>query len=118
MHPELEQLEQLEVSLWQAKTRFDRSYMERVLAADFFEFGRSGRRWSREDCLDVSAPSEIWAKLPLEAFTIHPIDHTTVLVTYVSEVMSEKVERANRSSLWSKTPEGWRLRFHQGTPTL
>lgn len=35
-----------------------------------------------------------------------------VLVTYVSQRESR---RCNRSSLWRRTPEGWRVYFHQGT---
>jgi hypothetical protein len=111
-------LEKLEESLWRAATRFDRNYMDRVLAPDFFEFGRSGQRYTREQCLDVGDKREINAKLPLEAFALHLIDETTALVTYISEVAYETAQRANRSSIWSLTPDGWKLRFHQGTPTL
>jgi hypothetical protein len=111
------ELKDLEVSLWQSKTRFDRTYMEHVLAPDFFEFGRSGRRWTRDECLEVTGKVEINVKLPLEAFNTHLIDDMTVLVTYITEARYDTVERSNRSSLWSKTGEGWRLRFHQGTPT-
>jgi hypothetical protein len=35
-----------------------------------------------------------------------------VLLTYVSESGDR---RSNRSSIWRKTPGGWRLYFHQGT---
>jgi hypothetical protein len=37
------------------------------------------------------------------------------LVTYVSEVLYEELEIGNRSSLWTRSPKGWQLRFHQGT---
>ncbi|MCB1181769.1 MAG: hypothetical protein KDK55_07125 [Chlamydiia bacterium] len=40
---EKETLRKLEESLWIASTRFDFNYMNRILAHDFFEFGRSGR---------------------------------------------------------------------------
>lgn len=36
-------LRRLEEELWLAETRFDQEYKEKVLAADFFEFGRSGQ---------------------------------------------------------------------------
>ena len=44
-------LKQLEASLWIAKTRFDNDYMEQILAPDFFEFGRSGKIYQREETL-------------------------------------------------------------------
>jgi hypothetical protein len=109
------QLRKLEESLWIAETRFDKDYMNRVLAPDFFEFGRSGRRYRREDTLSIEA-QKIRSKLPLQDFAIHPLDQDHVLVTYISEVKYGEVERANRSSIWSRTPEGWKIRFHQGTP--
>ena len=45
----------LECSLWQSQTRFDRAYVEKTLAPDFFEFGRSGRIHQRADTIDVPA---------------------------------------------------------------
>lgn len=109
-------LKNLEESLWRSETRFDDAYMDQLLAPDFFEFGRSGRIYQREDTIGVP-PQDIDAKLPLRDFQIHPIDQDTVLATYVSEVIyGEETEVANRSSLWSKSGGAWRLRFHQGTP--
>ena len=46
---EHDQLRCLEESLWRAETRFDRDHMNEVLAPDFFELGRSGRVYGRED---------------------------------------------------------------------
>lgn len=110
-----ETFRRLEESLWIAKTRFDLSYMNRILAPDFFEFGRSGRIYQREDTLAIQ-PQEIKAKFPFKNFSVHLITQDVVLVTYISEVEYEKIEIGNRSSIWSKTEEGWQLRFHQGTP--
>ena len=60
---------------------------------------------------------EIHAKLPLRDFAVHQISNDVVLVTYISEVQYETLEVGNRSSLWFKTQDGWKLKFHQGTPT-
>lgn len=104
----------LEESLWIPKTRFNPEYMERILAPDFFEFGRSGNVYSRSEVL--SAPySEINIKLPLKNFIVHTITDSVVLITYVSEVQYDDLEVGNRSSLWRKTATGWQLYFHQGT---
>jgi hypothetical protein len=55
--------------------------------------------------------------LPLPKFAARLIAADVALVTYVSEVkFTDVTERANRSSLWSRYPTGWKLRFHQGTP--
>ena len=112
---EIKILNELEESLWKTETRFNLEYQEKVFAADFFEFGRSGRRYTREQMIRTSS-SPILAKLPLQNFNVHLLDQNNVLITYISEVQYETLEKANRSSIWSKTKDGWKLRFHQGTP--
>jgi hypothetical protein len=109
-----EQLQQLEESLWKAETRFDKKYMEKLLADDFFEFGRSGKTYTREEILH-HPQQEIHAQFPLKEFQVHEISPTIFLVSYISEVQYEELEIGNRSSLWENTKEGWKLRFHQGT---
>ena len=109
------QLYELEESLWRPETRFDKDYLDDLLTEDFFEFGRSGRTYRREETL--AAPmQEIDIRLPLEDFQAHRVSADVVLVTYVSVVQYEELETGNRSSLWVKKDGDWKLRFHQGTP--
>jgi hypothetical protein len=105
----------LEESLWRAETRFDLDYMERTLAPDFFEFGRSGRAYTRAQVLGV--PFEPFDAF-LNNFDVRLIDTNVALVTYVSEVVyGNAKEIGNRSSLWTRDKGRWQIRFHQGTPT-
>ncbi len=109
-------LELLEEGLWRADVRFDLKRMDEILAPDFFEFGRSGRVYEREDTLRIPE-QPINAKLPLMNFSARLLDSNIAQTTYVSAVTYNDVEElANRSSIWSRTEHGWRLRFHQGTP--
>ncbi len=112
---DLDELRELEESLWRAETRFDLAFQEKVFAPDFFEFGRSGKIYSRKEIIRTDW-QEIRATLPLKNFKVRALDENTVQVTYISEVQYDTLERANRSSIWSRTPHGWQLRFHQGTP--
>lgn len=115
-HEDLELLQRLEESLWREETRFDIAYMEQVLAEDFFEFGRSGRVYSREATLAVPRGS-IDAVLPLPDFSARLLSADVTQVTYNSAVTyAGVVEYGRRSSIWSREPGGWVLRFHQGTP--
>ena len=112
---DLKDLELLEEGLWRADARFDRKQMDDILAPDFFEFGRSGRVYGREDTLEIPA-QPIGAKLPLLDFKARLLDASIAQVTYVSAVTYQGVEElAHRSSIWSRTEHGWQLRFHQGT---
>ena len=109
-------LERLEGELWRADTRFDLARMNEVIAPDFFEFGRSGRVYRREDTLGVTS-QPIEARLPLQDFRARLIAPDVAQVTYNSAVKYSGVyEYGRRSSIWSRTPTGWVLRFHQGTP--
>lgn len=106
----------LEESLWRRETRFDRAYMERLLAEEFIEIGRSGRVYSRSAILAVT-DQPIEAKLPLPGLVVREISKDVLQVTYNSRVVCNgEVEKGRRSSLWRKAQRGWVLVFHQGTP--
>ena len=107
-------LERLEEGLWRAETRFDRGWTERVLAPGFFEFGRSGRVYSREDTLGIAARP---IDATLRDFDARLLSPDIAQVTYTSvETYGGEEQVANRSSFWSRTENGWQLLFHQATP--
>ena len=109
------ELQCLEQELWIAETRCDRAYMETVMAPDFFEFGRSGRIYKREEIL-AHGSGTIEAVIPLQNLNIKLLSADVAQVTYDSEATFDgDVEKARRSSIWSKSGESWKLRFHQGT---
>jgi hypothetical protein len=109
-------LEHLEEELWREATRFDHARMEDVIAPDFLEFGRSGRVYRRADTLAVPR-GPIDAVFPLPDFRARLLHPDVAQVTYNSAVTyGGVVQRARRSSIWSRTETGWVLRFHQGTP--
>jgi hypothetical protein len=111
------ELQQLEESLWRAETRYDEAWMRRVLHPDFREFGRSGGVYDLAATLAAEA-SAFEVELPLPEFTVAEPSPGVALVTLVSRVRyGDGVLAANRSSLWIRGADGWRLRFHQGTPT-
>ena len=86
-------------------------WMERTLASDFFEFGRSGRVY-REDTLGIESQL-IDARLPLKNFDARLLSPDVALVTYISAITYNGIEDfGNRSSIWTRTENGWQLRFH------
>ena len=110
------EITRLEEAMWRGETRFDLMFQETRFAPDFFEFGRSGRVYSRKQII-LSEAGEIQAKLPLENLSIRLLDENTAHVTYNSHVeYNGVVEHARRSSIWSRGEQGWVMRFHQGTP--
>ena len=108
-----EELRVLEESLWRSETRYDAAHVARVFHADFFEFGQSGRAWTLETMALTGDPISV--ELPLPAYRVELVAPDVALATYESRQLDGS-GTANRSSLWLRTPSGWRLRFHQGTP--
>ncbi len=115
---DLEEIQYLEESLWRVETRYDSQFMDRILSSDFFEFGRSGRCYSRAQMFaEEGSFDEIAATLPLPEFCARYLSDDVVQVTYISEIIQDGVTvYGNRSSIWSRFNETWQLRFHQGTP--
>ncbi len=110
------ELRRLEEDMWREGARFDPEFQEARFAHDFFEFGRSGRVYTRAQSMHHDA-APIQAKLPLPSLAFRMLDTNTVQLTYDSEVVYNGVpEYARRSSIWSRTSGGWVMRFHQGTP--
>ena len=90
-----------------------RSHSAAPLSPGFVEFGRSGRRYTREEIIAADI-GDFSAVLPLRDLAMRPLGDDYVLVTYQSEISGL---RANRSSIWRRTSDGWLMEFHQGTPT-
>ncbi len=109
-------LRELEEALWKEDTRFNPEFMNRILAEDFFEIGRSGRVHTRAACLAVSK-QKLDAKIPLPEWRARSIGEDVAHVTYNSEVkFGDSIEYGRRSSIWTRSSTGWVLKFHQGTP--
>ena len=67
--------------------------MDRLLAPDFLEIGRSGRVYRRAEILDTPA-QPIIAKLPLMDFKARLLNANLAQVTYVSTVTYQGGRRA------------------------
>jgi hypothetical protein len=106
----------LEEAMWRAQTRYDLTFQEQRFAKDFFEFGRSGRTYTREQMVRTDS-QPISATLPLDALAFRRLDRDTIQLTYNSHVTYDGLtEHARRSSIWSLIDGQWVMRFHQGTP--
>ena len=115
----LDTLRKLEVETHQAHVRADPQELERLLHPNFFEVGRSGALYSRASVLAefTNRPPlyRVWA----QDFQIESVTEGLALLTYRSAHVADNgsLERHTlRASLWQSTEQGWRLRFHQGTP--
>ena len=113
------ELHRFELKLMQPEFRRDRRQVEALLAEDFQEFGASGRIWTREATLNLLA-GEIFTAPRITDFACRMLSGRVALVTYKSvRVGKGAIEQVEvlRSSIWIRSGERWRMRFHQGTRT-
>lgn len=111
------QLRKCEETLLEPAVRRDRAQVAALLAHDFVEFGASGKVWTREEILTLLA-TENYDPPAIENFQCLQIAPDVALVTYQAlrtDASTGDRSITLRSSIWSKGPWGWRMRFHQGT---
>ena len=93
-----------------------RSDFETMTAPEFWEVGASGHRYSQEYVLDElekrgkTAYTDVWET---SDFLCQKLANNIYLLTYT--LLQNQERRTRRSTIWQRTPEGWKIVFHQGT---
>ena len=88
---------------------------EAMTDPDFWEVGASGRRYSREfvlETLENRAPDPEESKWLTRDFQCREIAADNYLITYT---LHQGPRITRRATLWRRTPEGWKILYHQGT---
>ncbi|WP_420174656.1 RNase H family protein [Luteococcus sp. OSA5] len=101
----------LEESLLLDSVRSDKQRVENLLHPEYTEIGASGKLWSRARMLATIEP--LTNRTTLEVIGTDRLADDVVLLRWRSR---SRGAIAVRSSIWVRTPKGWQLRFHQGTP--
>ena len=92
-----------------------RGDFESMMAEDFWEVGASGRRYSKEFVLDEMErryAGDYQDHWETSGFHCRKLADDVFLLTYT---LLQKERRTRRATVWRKTPEGWKIVFHQGT---
>jgi len=93
-----------------------RADFEKMTVEDFWEVGASGCRYSRAYVLDElekrhAVPhSDIWDTTDFHCRRLAP---DVYLLTYT--LVQDKKRRTQRSTIWQRTTQGWKIVYHQGT---
>ncbi len=87
-----------------------------ILAAEFREFGSSGRVFGRASVLEALVAGGR-PQLKFEEFLATPVSYGAALVTYVARSVAGPGWKppSLRSSLWVRRDDRWQMVFHQGT---
>jgi hypothetical protein len=96
-----------------------RADFDKLMVEDYWETGASGRRYSRAAILDemerrYAAPyADVWET---SGFHCRQLAQDVYLLTYT--LLQDRQRLTRRSTIWQKTPEGWKIVYHQGTLVL
>ncbi len=98
----------------------DRAAVEALIAPNYWEVGASGAVYRRDHVVSVvtqryatgiDPDDDAWA---VDEFAVRHVGDAVWLVTYL---LRQDGRRSRRSTLWERTPDGWRALYHQGTLT-
>ena len=111
---------ELELRLQKPEVRAEPRAVEALLHPGFSEFGASGRSWGRPAMLAALAAEQPASEQPggeEPAITATEMTGTRLAgdVIHLTYLSQRAGRRALRSSIWLRTPDGWRVYFHQGT---
>ncbi|MDF2791717.1 MAG: RNAse [Neobacillus sp.] len=105
----------LEEMLLRPNIRTAPEELSKLLADEFFEYGSSGKVWSKKDCIGKEGLGIV--NMNLSNFEMYQLSEDTVLTTY--RIFDErKLQHSLRSSIWKFRDERWQMFFHQGTPIM
>ncbi len=104
-----------ELRLLEPAVRKDPEAVGALLHEEFIEFGASGRRWDRPSIIASMAEAVEEDDLPIATSLMRGVQLADDLVQLTFDT-DYNGRTAHRSSLWRRTPEGWRMWFHQATP--
>ncbi len=88
--------------------------LEKIFHKDFFEFGKSGRIFSRDGTINYLLNSED-RNIQILDFAVNQIDEKTFIVHYKSK--HDGKQMVLRTSIWIYENKEFKLYFHQGTIT-
>jgi hypothetical protein len=106
---------ELERQLQKPEVRAGPAAVEALLHPGFSEFGASGRHWGRAEMIAALAAEQPAGEEPVIITTDMTGTRLADDVIHLTYVSQRAGRRALRSSIWLRTPDGWRVYFHQGT---
>jgi hypothetical protein len=108
---------ELELSLLDEKIRNNKNELEKILSKEFIEYGFSGKIYDYDITLNM-LPNKSDKKIEYKIIEnrVNELSENIVLLLYIieMEIMGE-IHRSNRSSIWKREEDNWKIIFHQGT---
>ena len=111
-----EELTELELQTLNQTVRADPSKIGALLHEDFFEFGVSGRKWSKAELMNTLPAEAAIDEVEIHNFSLRHLGRDHVLLGYKLIVRrARRTSTSLRSSIWERSGDTWLMVFHQGT---
>ncbi|MCX7121706.1 MAG: DUF4440 domain-containing protein, partial [Gammaproteobacteria bacterium] len=119
----LEELKKREPIFHRSEFGTTRADFENMTVDDYWEIGASGKRYSRQDCIDTVvaryqdlnySKNDFWETSDFEC---RPLSDDTYLLTYTL-IQGKEKRVTRRSTIWRLVGEQWKIVYHQGTIIL
>ena len=110
-----------ELALQRGSVRRSQDSLLELLHPDFFEVGRSGRTYTREETVQNLLCESPEIEIRSKNFRVALLGPDAAMLTYESVHVGQSGEEfhpAHRVSVWIRSATGWQMRYHQGTPAL
>ena len=107
-----EQVKCNELKLLEKDTRKNKNELEKLISKDFIEYGSSGLIYSYDETINGllnETEEKIYKIIKMETKII---SNNIVMVLYIIDINGNI---SNRSSIWKKENNEWKIIFHQGT---
>jgi hypothetical protein len=106
----------MELSLLDKNIRNDKNELIKYISKEFIEYGSSGRIYTYGDTLNLSSNEEEQIEYKILKMDTKILSENVVLVLYIIEIKKENEKIiTNRSSIWKRENDIWKIIFHQGT---
>ena len=108
------EIKKLEEKLLSNEVRNSEEELNKLLADDFLEYGKSGDVYTKKNVIEDLLQEENKITITLLDFEVKLLAENVILALYKTKTSNNKV--VLRSSIWKKhITLGWQIIFHQGT---
>jgi hypothetical protein len=109
-----ERILMLEKNFFEHKYLQDKEYLEAIFDDDYFEMGKSGKKYTKQDAIAALSSIEANRNIDIYDYECKQIDTTVYLAHYITK---ENGTNVFRTSLWRYIDGDMRILFHQASST-
>jgi hypothetical protein len=110
---------EMELKLLDKDIRNNKNELNKYISKEFIEYGSSGKIYTYDDTLCLSSNDEEQIDYKILKMDAKILSENIILLLYIIEISNDnKKIITNRSSIWKKDNNSWKIIFHQGTKSI